>query len=135
LTDLGPPGGWEPLTIGHATNENDPLARAGRAIRSFVENPVTNLVKGLLLLLIGLFEASHTFREDVAKWQPRVGHGLVIIGLFSVLDAVPRFLEGVEASKRYVESRKSRGAPAPGSGDGPGGREPDGDPDGTSHTG
>src|SRR5262245_42091572 len=84
--------------MGHAAKENDPLARAGRAIRSFVENPVTNLVKGLLLLLIGFSEASHTLREDIKNWQLRVGHGLLIIGLFSVLDSLPRFIEGVEST-------------------------------------
>ena len=46
-----------------------------RAITSFVENPVTNLVKGIVLLVIGLTEASRTFREDVAHGHLRVGHG------------------------------------------------------------
>ena len=35
-------------------------------IKSFVENPITNLVKGVALLLIGLTDASHTFREDIS---------------------------------------------------------------------
>jgi hypothetical protein len=112
------------------TTENHPLARAGRAIRSFTESPVTNLVKGLLLLLIGLSEASHTLKEDLETWHLRVGHGLVIIGLFSVLDSVPHLIEGLEASKRYVDYRKSRRPPGPGPGTGPGGREAGGDPDG-----
>jgi hypothetical protein len=115
--------------MGHATTGNDPLARAGRAIRFLVESPVTDLVKGLLLLLIGLSEASHTLREDVENRRLRVGHGLVIIGLFSVLDSVPRFIEGVEASKRYVDYRKSGGEPPTGPGAGPGGPEPRGDAD------
>jgi hypothetical protein len=113
--------------MGQATTENDPLARAGRAIRSFVENPVTNLVKGLLLLFIGLSEASHTLKEDIESWHLRVGHGLVVIGLFGVLDAVPHLIEGLEASSRYVDYRKSRGSPPPGSGAGSGGK-PDGTP-------
>ena len=113
--------------MGAVTPRDDLLARAGRVIRAFVDSPVTNLVKGALLLLIGLSEVSHTLKEDVEKGHLRVGHGLVILGLFSVLDTVPRFIEGLEASRRYVDYRKSRGAPAPGRGDAPGGSEPRGD--------
>jgi hypothetical protein len=116
--------------MGNNIKENDPLARVEHAIRSFSENPFTNLVKGILLLLIGLSEASHTLREDIENWHLRVGHGLVIIGFFNILDTIPRFLEGLEASGRYVRSRKSRGAPDPGSGEGPAGREAPGDPGG-----
>jgi hypothetical protein len=82
-------------------NRRDKIARA---ISAFVENPVTNLVKGIALLLIGLTEASRTFREDVAHGQVRVGHGLIIIGLFSILEALPHVIEGLEASQKYLES-------------------------------
>ncbi len=93
---------------------NDLLARTGRAIRSFVESPTTNLVKGLLLLLIGLSEVSHTLREDFANKKLRVGHGMVIIGFFSILDTLPHFIAGIEASKRYVDYRKRRATRATG---------------------
>ena len=73
------------------------------AIRSFVENPVTNLVKGIVLLLIGLTEASRTFREDIAHGHIRVGHGIIIIGIFSILDALPHIIEGLDASRKYLE--------------------------------
>jgi hypothetical protein len=82
------------------------LSRVGRAIRAFVESPTTNLVKGIVLLLIGLSEASRTLREDLQTMQLRAGHGLVLIGLFNVLDTLPHFIEGIEASIRYVDARK-----------------------------
>jgi len=47
--------------------------------------------------LIGLSDASRTFWEDVTHWQVRVGHGLIIIGLFSILGALPHFIESLEA--------------------------------------
>jgi hypothetical protein len=89
---------------------SDRTDRIARAIQAFVEHPITNLVKGIVLLLIGVSEAARTFREDLAHGRLRVGHGLVIIGLFSILEAVPHFIEGLEASRRYLESRgrKSR---------------------------
>ena len=79
------------------------VAKISRRINAFVENPVTNLVKGITLLLIGISDASHTFRDDVTHGHVRVGHGLVIIGFFSILGALPHILEGLEASERYLE--------------------------------
>jgi hypothetical protein len=82
--------------------------KVGRRIKAFVENPVTNLVKGVVLVFIGVSEASRTFREDLAHGRVRVGHGLIIIGLFSILDALPHFLDALEASERYLEAREER---------------------------
>ena len=87
-------------------NRRDKIARA---ITAFVEDPVTNLVKGIALFLIGLTEASRTFREDVANVRVRVGHGLIIIGLFSILEALPHLIEGLDASRAYLESEGEKG--------------------------
>ena len=79
--------------------------KVARGIKAFVQNPFVNLVKGVTLLFIGLSEASRTFRDDVAHGHVRVGHGLIIIGLFSILEALPHFIEGLEAWTRYLEHR------------------------------
>ena len=79
-----------------------------RGINSFVENPVTNLLKGVALVLIGLSDAAHTFRGDVAHGQVRVGHGLILIGLFSILGALPNLIEALEAGVRYLEFREKK---------------------------
>jgi hypothetical protein len=84
--------------------------KLARSIHSFVENPVTNLVKGLALLLIGLSDASHTFRDDVTHGQLRVGHGLIIIGVFGIMGALPHLIESLEAGVRYLELREKRKA-------------------------
>jgi hypothetical protein len=81
------------------------LDKLAHAISAFVENPVTNLAKGIVLLLIGVADASRTFREDVEHGHVRVGHGLIIIGLFSVLAALPHLIEGLEASGKYLETK------------------------------
>ena len=88
---------------------NDRWDRIARAITAFVENPVTNLVKGTVLLLIGLTEASRTFREDVAQGHVRVGHGIIIIGIFSILEALPHIVEGLDASRKFIESKRKMG--------------------------
>jgi hypothetical protein len=98
---------------------NERRERIARAITAFVENPLTNLVKGVLLLLIGLSEASKTLVEDVTHGHLRVGHGLIIIGLFGILDALPHVIEGVEAGKRYIDLRDEKAGRAPGPGAGP----------------
>ena len=84
------------------------LDRISRAIKAFVENPFTNLVKGIVLVLIGVSEASKTLMDDLAHKQLRVGHGLIIIGLFSVLDSLPHIISGLEASNRYLAFRDSK---------------------------
>jgi hypothetical protein len=83
--------------------------KVASAIAAFVENPVTNLVKGFALLLIGLTEASRTFREDVAHGHVRVGHGIIIIGIFSILEALPHVIEGLEASRKYRDYKANKG--------------------------
>jgi hypothetical protein len=91
----------------------EPSRPWSQRIRSVVDHPVTNLVKGLALTLIGLSDASHTFREDLSHGRVRVGHGLIIIGLFSILGALPHLLEGREAGGRFLELREERGRTKP----------------------
>jgi hypothetical protein len=81
--------------------------RVARGIRSFVENPVTNLIKGIALLTIGLSDAYRTVWDDIAQRHLRVGHGLIIIGFFSMLDSLPHLIESLEAGARFLELRGS----------------------------
>jgi hypothetical protein len=87
---------------------SEPQNTVARRIQSFVDNPITNLVKGLALLLIGLSDASHTFRDDITRGHVRVGHGLIIIGLFSILGALPHLIEGLAAGGRCLEARDEK---------------------------
>ncbi len=88
---------------------NDRRDKIARAITSFVENPVTNLAKGIALIFIGLTEVSHTFREDIVHGHARVGHGIIIIGTFSILEALPHVIEGLDASRKYLERKGTLG--------------------------
>jgi hypothetical protein len=82
--------------------------RPARRIKAFVENPDIRLVEGLVLMLIGLIDASRTFWDDLPHGQVRVGHGLIIIGIFSILRSLPHFIEGLDASARYLELREEK---------------------------
>jgi hypothetical protein len=88
---------------------NDRWDKIARALTAFVENPVTNLVKGIALVLIGLTEASRTFREDIMNGHLRVGHGILIIGIFSILEALPPTIDAIEASRKYLEHKAKKG--------------------------
>ncbi len=88
--------------------------RIAMGIDRFVQNPVTNLVKGLVLLLIGLSDASRTFHEDVTHMRVQVGHGLIILGVFSILGALPHFTDGLESTLRFLESKKAADPETPG---------------------
>ena len=83
--------------------------RIANQIQCFVDNPITNLVKGLVVLLIGLSDVFHTFEDGVAHGHIRLGHGLIIIGLFSVLGAFPQLIEGLEAGDRFLQLRQKKG--------------------------
>jgi hypothetical protein len=98
---------------------DDRRLKIARAIHAFAENPATNLVKGIMLILIGFSEASKTLREDIMDGHLRVGHGLILLGFFSILDTVPRFLEGVDAGQRYLVVRQQKTHSQPGSSVGP----------------
>jgi hypothetical protein len=82
--------------------------RVLRKIKSFVENPVTCLVEGFLLSLIGISDATRTFQDDITHFHVRVGHGLILIGFFSILRALPYLIEGLEAGSRSLEAREQR---------------------------
>lgn len=84
--------------------------RIARGIQSFVDHPVTNLLKGLALLMIGFSEAVETVQDDIIRGHARVGHGLIIIGVFSILYAMPRFIEGMDSYRRYLVLRDENGS-------------------------
>jgi len=76
-----------------------------RRVRAIVDHPLTNVVKGFALMLIGVSDASDTFREDLQRGHFRAGHGLILIGLFSVLNGLPYLIESLDSIGRYFEVR------------------------------
>jgi hypothetical protein len=53
-------------------------------------------------------DVSHTFWHDVSHGHVRLGHGLIIIGLFSILSAPPHFIDSSEAGGRFLELREEK---------------------------
>ena len=96
---------------------SDRKSRLAKGIKAFVDHPVTNLIKGAVLLLIGISDASETFRDDLKHGQLRMGHGFMIIGVFSILGALPHLIDSMEAWVRYLELREQKHETKTGSGE------------------
>jgi hypothetical protein len=86
--------------------------RIARALKGFVDHPITKLVVGLILIASGLIEAYDTVLDDLHRLRVRVGHGVVILGVVNVLASLPEVIEGIENWIIYLEGRaNSRQSP------------------------
>jgi hypothetical protein len=79
-----------------------------RAIRNFVEHPVTNLCVGLLLFGSGFVEAYGTLYTDLTEMNIGAHHGLMLFGVMNVLASIPDIIEGAGSGARYLEHRADR---------------------------
>jgi hypothetical protein len=84
--------------------------RFAEGIRAFVRNPATILIKGLLLLAIGFTDLSRDIANDLGQHTFHLGHGLLLIGFFNVLESLPHMLDGLDAATTYaaLRDRKKR---------------------------
>ena len=89
------------------------LQRIARALKRFVDHPVTKLGVGLILIASGLIETYDTVLDDLHRPRVRVGHGVIILGVVHVLASLPEVIEGIEHWLSYQD----------GSGDGRHGRD------------
>jgi hypothetical protein len=94
--------------VGHQTKVSERRVKIARAIQSFVDNPIVILLKGLTLILIGLSGAWHTLVDDIVHGHIRLGHGLILLGVFNVLDSLPHLVGGLEATQRYLETQNAK---------------------------
>ena len=78
------------------------------ALKRFVDHPITKLVVGLILIASGLIEAYDTVLDDLHRLRVRVGHGVVILGVVSVLASLPEVIEGIQHWLSYLEGREDR---------------------------
>jgi hypothetical protein len=85
------------------------LQRLARALKRFVDHPVTKLGVGLILIASGLIETYDTVLDDLHRLRVRVGHGVVILGVVHVLASLPEVIEGIERWLSYLEGRGDSG--------------------------
>ena len=98
------------------------LQRIARALKRFVDHPVTKLGVGLILIASGLIEAYDTVLDDLHRLRVRVGHWVIILGVVHVFASLPEVIKGIERWLGSVEgredSRPSRDGPDGGSKEG-----------------
>jgi hypothetical protein len=71
-------------------------------MRSFVENPYTNLIIGMILFGSGLSEAWNTLHNDIVHMNIKVHHGVMIFGIFSMLKTLPDIFLSLEHVHRGI---------------------------------
>jgi len=71
-------------------------------MRSFVENPYTNLIIGMILFGSGLSEAWNTLHNDIVHMNIKVHHGVMIFGIFSMLKTLPDIFLRLEHVHRGI---------------------------------
>jgi len=72
------------------------MKRLSRWIRRLVDNPYAKLLVGVILLVTGLHEAWATLRADLIHLNLKAHHGVMVLGLFHILTAIPDLLEAAE---------------------------------------
>jgi hypothetical protein len=80
--------------------------RIALALQRFVDNPITKLGVGLILIASGLIEAYDTVLDDLHRLRVRVGHGVIILGVVHVLAGLPEVIEGIERWLSYLAGRE-----------------------------
>jgi hypothetical protein len=63
------------------------------------------MVVGLVLFVSGCTEAFASLGDDLAHFQLRAHHGVLILGLFNMLSSLPDLIEGIE---RILDAREAR---------------------------
>jgi hypothetical protein len=114
--DVSSQDSWKPelsqARADQTAGQPSKLQRLARALKRFVDHPLTKLVVGLILIVSGLIEAYDTVLDDLHRLRVRVGHGVVILGVVNVLASLPEVIAGIENWLSYLEggadSRRNR---------------------------
>jgi hypothetical protein len=61
-----------------------------------MDHPITHLAVGLILIVTGAVEAYDHFADESRGFRVAAHHGIIILGLFQVLQCRPHLLEGLE---------------------------------------
>jgi hypothetical protein len=93
--------------------------RLARALKLFVDHPVSKLGVGLILIASGLIEAYDTVLDDLHRLRVRVGHGVIILGVVNVLASLPEVIDGIERWLSYLAENEDTGQSRDGSDESP----------------
>lgn len=81
-------------------------------LRLFVQNPLTQLASGLILMGTGMAEVVEDLASTARTWRVGAHHGVIIFGLLQVLQNIPPVVDGLERWFRATETDDSEPTPA-----------------------
>lgn len=73
-------------------------------LRLFVQNPLTQLISGLILMGTGLAEVVEDLASTARTWRVGAHHGVIVFGLLQVLQNIPLVVDGMERWFRAMEA-------------------------------
>lgn len=71
-------------------------------LQRFVTNPYVNCMVGIILLGTGLSEAWVSLQDDIINLSVRAHHGVMVLGIFTTLKAIPEIIISLEHIHRGV---------------------------------
>ena len=74
-----------------------------------MDHPITHLLVGLILILTGLAETFHSLTEEGRAFRVAAHHGIIILGVFQVLQCLPHIFEGLEKWVQALEKGRRPG--------------------------
>jgi hypothetical protein len=72
------------------------MGRTLRRFRAVMDHPGTHLVVGLILIVTGALEAHDHFTDESRGFRVAAHHGIIVLGLFQVLQCLPHVIAGLE---------------------------------------
>jgi hypothetical protein len=72
------------------------MRRTLQRFRAVMDHPVIQLVVGLILIVTGAVEAYDHFADESRGFRVAAHHGIIVLGLFQVLQCMPHLIAGLE---------------------------------------
>ena len=77
-------------------------------LRRFVQNPLTQLCVGLILVGTGTAEVVEDIINTHRTFRIGVHHGVIIFGLMQVLQSIPPLVDGIDRWMSAVETKQAQ---------------------------
>jgi len=66
------------------------------AFKNFINSPYLDMLVGVIILISGLLEAYDTLYKDIFTTNFGAHHGMIVLGCFQILKALPSILAGLK---------------------------------------
>jgi hypothetical protein len=74
--------------------------------KAVMDHPAIHLLVGLILILTGIVETYHSLTDESRAFRVAAHHGIMVLGLFQVLQSLPSIIEGLRKWLQALEKGK-----------------------------